>query len=71
MSLMNTPIEQLIGLYDNISAAARELGVKRQTLQLWKRQGFIPYKMGSTIEEKTAGQIKATDIWQAAGQYHS
>lgn len=64
---MNTPIERLLDLYDNLSIAARDLGIPRQQLHTWKRQGFIPYKRGPFIEEKTQGKIKAIEVYLAAG----
>lgn len=65
---MNTPIERLLDLYDNVSAAARALDIPRQQLQSWKRQGFIPYKRGPFIEEKTGGKIKASEVYLSANR---
>lgn len=62
------PIERLLSLYDNVSHCARELGLKRQHIQLWIRQGYIPFKRGEFIEDKTNGVIKAADIYTAAAR---
>jgi len=61
------PLEETLNIYDNLSHAARELGVTRQDIYYWKNLGYIPHKRGLLIEQKTKGKIKATDIWQAAG----
>lgn len=61
-------VEKLLSLYDNVSHCARELGLKRQQIQIWHKQGYIPFKRGEFIEAKTNGKIKAIEVWQEAGR---
>ena len=61
-------VNRLLSLYDNVSHCARELGLQRQHVQLWLRQGYIPFKRGEFIEVKTNGIIKASEVYMDAGK---
>ena len=41
------------------SAAARSLGLSRQTIQNWKKRGRIPFDQQYRIQLKTKGKLKA------------
>jgi hypothetical protein len=59
-------IDKLLALYDNKAECARALGITPQRLNTWIKQGFIPYKNGDLIQDKTKGRIKASLVWQSA-----
>ena len=61
-------IQLLINHYGSVAKASRAMGVSRQHFESWVRQGFISFKYGYTVEEKTGGMIKAIDIWEAAAK---
>lgn len=63
-----TAIEQLIELYGNASQAAHALLVDRQLIEIWVRQGYIPFLRGQFIEDKTEGKIKAVKVWEDASK---
>jgi hypothetical protein len=63
-------INKLLELYDNKADCARALGITPQRLNAWIQQGYIPYKNGDLVQEKTKGKIKATLVWQSASKKH-
>jgi len=65
---MDTPIKRLIDIYGSVSRTAIALQVDRQLVDIWQKQGFIPFKRGVEIEKKTDGQIMAVDVWEAAAR---
>ena len=62
------PVDKLVNLYPSISAASTELGISRQLIEMWVKRGFIPFKRGEYIEQKTGGKITRYEIWEAAGK---
>ena len=43
-------------------ALAQRLGVSRQALHRWKRNGKIPIKRAAELEEISAGQVRREEI---------
>lgn len=68
---MAEAIDKLIQLYGNITEAAKAIGESRQTVQFWVDKGYIPYRQGPNIAEKTGGKITAIDVWQSASRTNS
>ena len=62
------PLDKLLNMYYNQRECAEQLDIPQTTLSNWKNKGFIPYRHGASIEEKTGGKIKATDIYKYAGK---
>lgn len=62
------PLTKLINMYYNQRVCAEELGIPQTTLSGWIKKGFIPYKNGAMVEEKTNGKIKADAIYQYAAK---
>ena len=50
---------QLCSHFGTASAAARNLGISRQTLQNWKTRGRIPFEQQYRIQIKTKNRLKA------------
>jgi len=61
-----SPLDSLIEYFGNISQSADALGVDRQVIQHWIKQGYIPWKRGELIEEKTNGVVTKRQVWEAA-----
>ena len=62
------PLDKLISLYYNQTECAKALGITPQRLTNWIIKGFIPYKNGAMVEEKTNGKVKASAIYSYAGK---
>lgn len=65
-SLPMNIINKLINHYGNPYRTAKALGISHQRFYLWQTAGFIPFKNGKMVEEKTAGLVKAVEIWEEA-----
>jgi len=50
---------QICSHFGTASAAARALGLSRQSLQNWKTRGRIPFAAQYRIQLKTRGRLKA------------
>ena len=50
--------DDLVKFYGNGAAAAREIGLNRQTVHKWKNAG-IPFVQQFRIQMKTKGKLKA------------
>lgn len=61
-----TPIEKLIDMYGTATKAGLAIGLKRQTIEHWVKQGFIPHKKATYVQTKTNGAIPNIKIWLAA-----
>lgn len=62
------PLNKLLEIYGNKAECARALGITPQRLNAWFTKGFIPYKNGDMVQEKTKGKVKASAVWQAASK---
>lgn len=61
-------INKLIDHYGNAYRTAKALGISHQRFYLWQSAGFIPFRNGKMVEEKTAGLVKAVEIWEEASK---
>lgn len=61
-------IEKLLEPYENIFQAEKALGYSHQLLHIWRKNGWIPFKRGKEIEERTKGRITANEVWEAAAK---
>ena len=64
-------IDKLVEMYGNASKAAKALGEDRQLVEIWIRQGYIPFKRGEQIEKATNGQITAHEVYDSAARTKS
>lgn len=62
-----TPLNRLLFMYGTPTYTARAMGIKnRQTIEGWIKQGYIPYKCATMVQNKTGGAIRNIDIWLEA-----
>lgn len=54
-------LSELHAYYGTWTLLARELDLGNSTYQLWKKQGYIPFKAQLLIENKTKGLFKACE----------
>lgn len=65
----NTPIDKLLDHYgNNITHTAQALNKSRQNVQIWIRQGYIPWREGERVEIATHGAITKQEVWEAAAK---
>lgn len=72
ITTMTTPIQKLIKFYGSATKTADGLSkykpVTRQAIDVWVKNKYIPYYWGATVEQATAGKIKASDVFEAAAK---
>lgn len=61
-------INDLIEHFGGISEAAIGMKVDRQLVDIWNKQGFIPFRRGNDVEAATEGKIKAVYVWECAAK---
>jgi len=54
-------LSELYEYYGTWTRVVRELDLGSSTYQLWRKQGFIPFKAQLLIEYKTNGRFKAKE----------
>jgi len=60
-------LNKLLKLYDSKAACARSLEITPQKLNGWVKLGYIPFRHGRFIEDKTNKKVKAHEVWSSAG----
>tara|TARA_R110000764_G_scaffold210447_1_gene296366 strand:- start:18 stop:236 length:219 start_codon:yes stop_codon:yes gene_type:complete len=61
-----TPINKLIDMYGTATKAGLAIGLKRQVIEHWVKNGYIPHKKATYVQTKTGGAITNIKIWLAA-----
>lgn len=51
-----------------ISALAREIGEKQQTVSNWKYRHSVPSAHWLKIQEVTGGEVTVSDLWEYSHQ---
>jgi DNA-binding transcriptional regulator YdaS (Cro superfamily) len=46
----------------NLAAFGRDIGVSRQLVNLWKRQGYVPAKYATKLQQVTGGKVSAMEV---------
>jgi len=54
-------LDELYAHYGTWTKLVRELNLGNSTYQVWRKQGYIPFKMQLLIENKTKGLFKADE----------
>lgn len=65
---MANAIDDLIEHFGNSSETAHALKVDRQLVDLWVKQGYIPFARGEAVEIATGGKVTASHVWQCASK---
>lgn len=55
-------LNQLYEHYGTWTKLVRELDLGNSTYQVWRNQGYIPFKSQLLIENKTKGHFKANEL---------
>ena len=61
-------IEQVIEFFGSANKTSAAMGCTRQAVDIWVRQGFIPFNRGMDVERVTAGQVKASKVYEDAAK---
>ena len=54
-------LNELYEYYGTWTKLVRELNLGNSTYQIWRKQGYIPFKTQLLIENKTKGRFKACE----------
>lgn len=54
-------LTELYEHYGTWTHLVRDLGLGNSTYQIWRKQGYIPFKTQLFIENKTKGRFKARE----------
>jgi DNA-binding transcriptional regulator YdaS (Cro superfamily) len=63
-----SPLEKLMDLYGGTSKIALQLGVDRQVVDQWYKNGKIPFRRGELIHQKTGGEVTRNQVWEFANK---